>query len=325
MLLIVCEHIDFSADEVCKWLNYYGKKFELITDSSRVRLEYITLSNGKCQTLLFNSDSNRLINLSKLKCYWYRRGEINFVHEIDILPKIVGYNGMSYGLTKFLRGETEELKEYIDFELCSRKYIGSMREIHRNKLIQLKYASYVGLDIPQTIIATSKKNLIESNLLKNKLITKGIRNSVSFATTKKSYFNSTSKVRKADVDNTNNFFPSLFQQKIDKKFELRIFFIKGKIYAMAIFSQKNMKTKLDYRNYDLNNPNRMVPFTLNRTIQHKIKRLFKTLNLTTGSVDMIYTNNRKYVFLEINPVGQFGMVSKPCNYYLEKEIAKLLN
>ncbi len=36
---------------------------------------------------------------------------------------------------------------------------------------------------------------------------------------------------------------------------------------------------------------------------------------------MILTPEGKYVFLEINPEGQFGMVSHPCNYYLERELA----
>jgi hypothetical protein len=30
------------------------------------------------------------------------------------------------------------------------------------------------------------------------------------------------------------------------------------------------------------------------------------------------------VFLEVNPVGQFGMVSRPCNYQLERKVAELL-
>ena len=48
------------------------------------------------------------------------------------------------------------------------------------------------------------------------------------------------------------------------------------------------------------------------------------VELETGSIDMILTKDGKYVFLEINPVGQFGMVSYPCNYFLEKAIAKTL-
>ena len=47
----------------------------------------------------------------------------------------------------------------------------------------------------------------------------------------------------------------------------------------------------------------------------------KLLNLNSGSLDLIRAADGKYVFLEINPVGQFGMVSYPCNYNIEKEIA----
>jgi len=50
----------------------------------------------------------------------------------------------------------------------------------------------------------------------------------------------------------------------------------------------------------------------------------KKINLDNGSIDIIVDNNGKYYFLEINPVGQFGMVSIPCNYYLEKKIANYL-
>ena len=34
--------------------------------------------------------------------------------------------------------------------------------------------------------------------------------------------------------------------------------------------------------------------------------------------------NDNYYFLEINPVGQYGMVADPCNYELDKLIAKYL-
>ena len=52
--------------------------------------------------------------------------------------------------------------------------------------------------------------------------------------------------------------------------------------------------------------------------------LMKSLNLDNGSIDFVKTNDGKWVYLEINPVGQFGMVSEPCNYNLEREIAQEL-
>lgn len=93
---------------------------------------------------------------------------------------------------------------------------------------------------------------------------------------------------------------------------------------MAIFSQLDDKTKLDFRNYNEENPNRNVPFKLPHEVENKLRNLFEQLDLNTGSIDLILTPKNDFVFLEINPVGQFGMTSYPCNYYLEKKIAKYL-
>jgi glutathione synthase/RimK-type ligase-like ATP-grasp enzyme len=48
------------------------------------------------------------------------------------------------------------------------------------------------------------------------------------------------------------------------------------------------------------------------------------LGLETGSIDLIRTPDGRTVFLEINPVGQFGMISHPCNYNLERVVAEHL-
>ena len=48
------------------------------------------------------------------------------------------------------------------------------------------------------------------------------------------------------------------------------------------------------------------------------------LNLDNGSIDIILTPDKEYVFLEVNAVGQFGMVSVPCNYFLEEKFADFL-
>ena len=50
----------------------------------------------------------------------------------------------------------------------------------------------------------------------------------------------------------------------------------------------------------------------------------KKSNLDTGSIDIVVTKKEEYVFLEVNPVGQFGWVSSNCNYYLEEKVANYL-
>jgi len=93
---------------------------------------------------------------------------------------------------------------------------------------------------------------------------------------------------------------------------------------MAIFSQNNPKTSIDFRHYDRELPNRSIPFKLPVDIKDKLIMLVKILNVNSGSIDLVVTQEGKYIFLEVNPIGQFGMVSLPCNYYLEKKIANFL-
>jgi D-alanine-D-alanine ligase-like ATP-grasp enzyme len=56
-------------------------------------------------------------------------------------------------------------------------------------------------------------------------------------------------------------------------------------------------------------------------VEKKIYILMKRLGINSGSIDMVYTKDGRFVFLEVNPVGQFAQVSMPCNYFLEREIA----
>ena len=57
-----------------------------------------------------------------------------------------------------------------------------------------------------------------------------------------------------------------------------------------------------------------------------LRNLFESKELNSGSIDLIKPKDESnLVFLEINPVGQFGMVSHPCNYNIEKLIAQKLH
>ena len=93
---------------------------------------------------------------------------------------------------------------------------------------------------------------------------------------------------------------------------------------MAIFSQNNVNTQVDYRNYDHEKPNRCVPYNLPNTIKRKIFKFMKYKKIDTGSIDIIFSTNNKYFFLENNPQGQFDWLTKNCNYNIEKEIAEIL-
>ena len=179
---------------------------------------------------------------------------------------------------------------------------------------------------PPTVITTTKKELVDFYRINGKIITKPISYTPTFTQDNNSYTNNgTHLVNINDIEELDDTFsPTCFQKYIDKQFEVRVFYLKGKLYSMAIFSQMNEKTKIDFRNYDYGNPNRTVPYQLPKSIEEKIKKILLYLKYDTCSIDIIYSTDNEYYFLEINPSGQFEWLSENCNYYIEKDIAKYL-
>ena len=84
------------------------------------------------------------------------------------------------------------------------------------------------------------------------------------------------------------------------------------------------QTRADFRQYNEERPNRTVPYRLTPELEEGLRRLMDDLGLETGSIDLLVPPEGRQVFLEVNPVGQLGMVSHACNYPLERRIAEVL-
>ncbi|WP_162623254.1 grasp-with-spasm system ATP-grasp peptide maturase [Confluentibacter sediminis] len=194
-----------------------------------------------------------------------------------------------------------------------------------SKIKILKIAQECGLNVPNTKILSNKTLLhdfFKSN--NNEILTKSLGEGKHIEYNNENYPFFTFKIENLNSI-SKNFSPTLFQKYTDKIIEIRTFYLNGECYSMAIFSQNDKKTKVDFRNYDLENPTRYVPYKLPKDIEEKINNMMIKLNLNTGSLDIIYSPDRKYYFLEVNPAGQFGMTSDPCNYSLHRKVAKYLN
>ncbi|HJZ79636.1 MAG TPA: hypothetical protein VKD91_04800, partial [Pyrinomonadaceae bacterium] len=194
-----------------------------------------------------------------------------------------------------------------------------------NKLRTLRLAAEVGLDIPETLVTTSVKDARQFAARHGEVITKPISEVLMCNFDEKLYTSYTSSPPREFLENVwQGAFPSLFQEKLRKKYEIRIFYLDGKLYSMAMFTQDNVMTQTDFRKYSYDRPARTVPYQLQPQVEDKLRSLMKSLGLDTGSIDMVRTVDGRDVFLEVNPVGQFGMVSEPCNYFLEEKVARSL-
>lgn len=314
MIVIQSSSDDLSTDDVEKWISHYRKRVQRLNDT--VRINSILLDND----ISFSLEDKKL-ELSKIRSYWYRRGISEFT------PKELDREGLQNSLASPLMEEVNRMLSKVKISFGNNS-IGKYTDNEIDKLEMLTSAMKVGLIIPKTIITGNSEFLQDFKAkCECKVITKAIAiNEISFKLNKdiKCIFNLTTTL----VDNTyqtneklEDCLPALYQQYIEKKYELRIFYLKGKFYPMAIFSQNNERTKIDYRNYDHDLPNRMVPFVLPKRIRKKLKRLMTDLGLQTGSIDMIITDKNEFVFLEVNPVGQYHWLEKNCNYRISKDIA----
>lgn len=326
-ILIVSENGDSITERIIDWLLHYNSEVIHISDSeSKILYDMQLISDENSSTILVVDGEE--VYIEEIGSYFWRRGFINYSFE-NFNFTMVKTSNVSFDMevSKHLSREKEVLIKNIYFQLENiENRLGSYLNFEENKIDVLNKAKCVGLKIPSTIITTNKKRLIEFKKINGDIISKPMHSSFTYKESDvKSYSHLTIEVNEDDIDEQNDiFFPALFQEKIRKKYELRIFFLKGVCYSMAIFSQQDEQTKIDFRNYNKVKPNRMVPYILPTDIELKICKLMNYLELDNGSIDMIVTYDNNYVFLEVNPVGQFGMVSYPCNYYIEKKIAQML-
>lgn len=321
ILILSKADFELTTNEVCNWLGYYNVPYirlnvEKITDP---RYYEIVIDFNENTIEIFDKINSKYINLSSIKVVWCRRFIDNTFDNVIGKEKKLDYNLVQFA--KFHSAEKNQfLKILYDF-YPDWTWVDNYKDTNLNKIHVLKLAKKNQLETPKTYIVNSKAQILNIQNKTKKLITKPIYEGIGFFNEKGAYITHTQNV---SVINTEEFSPSLFQEEIEKEFEIRTFYLDEKLYAMAIFSSKNRKTITDFRNYDLFNPNRCIPYILPNDLANKLINLMNDLNLSNGSIDLIKDVYGRHVFLEVNPIGQFGMVSQPCNYNLEKEMAESL-
>jgi ATP-GRASP peptide maturase of grasp-with-spasm system len=282
-----------------------------VNRGDKLTLRKATINND-CDWDVVILSKNREIKLVDVRAIWYRRGELHFQ-----LPHLnfIENEELRQQTFEYLKHENKILEDFLQYLLHAIPHIGTQEYRGVNKLIVLSEAKKLGIEIPETFIITEKKLFDTSQ----KKITKAISEVYNPTMGDRKFATYTEIVNKSNLKST--FFPSLFQNLVEKEADIRVFIIQGAVYSMAIRSQSASQTKIDFRKYLSKNPSRNFPFNLPKILEKKLAVLMKRIKLETASIDLIFTKDEKFIFLEANPIGQFGMTSKPCNYFLEREIA----
>jgi ATP-GRASP peptide maturase of grasp-with-spasm system len=249
---------------------------------------------------------------------WHRYENIDF-------PELGDSPALRTEMQRHLMRELQAATHSLPSALGGAPWLTHPDETRANKLHALRAASGAGLDVPATIVTNSKRSLQEFKDRHGRVVTKCVGDVTRLQHRGKHYVMYTAEITQEVLDAApETFFPSLAQEYLAKAYELRTFYLDGRCWTMAIFSQLDRRTELDFRHYDKTRPNRTVPYRLEPTSEQAVARFMGEMGLTTGSIDLVRTIDGRTVFLEVNPAGQFAMISAPCNYFLERRVAEHL-
>ncbi|AXG71508.1 ATP-GRASP peptide maturase, grasp-with-spasm system [Kordia sp. SMS9] len=311
MHLIISEKLDISTNEVLKWLTFYKQKVLIIDKNKEVEVNF---SDGFDKpTFTYNAVR---FSMDDIESIWFRRGRIKIVYDFDL--------NVEKNLLQYHINTKQTIEIFVNYLLINnRRHLGNPFRTDVNKLEVLYVAKECGLTIPETMLSDNS-NQVLAGLGKDNIVTKLLVPLPFEHLEHEKRLNYLTFGYDFEANKDKEFTLSLFQKKIEKRFEIRTFFINDEMFSKAIFSQNDDMTTVDYRNYNHETPNRTEPFILPKNIQNRIKKLMKRLSLDCGSLDFIVDTHDNFIFLEVNPVGQFSDMSYNCNYELEKKIALFL-
>lgn len=112
--------------------------------------------------------------------------------------------------------------------------------------------------------------------------------------------------------------PMMFQRYVEKAYELRIAWVDGQAFVGALDGRK---CGVDWR-YE--STASWEPHVLPDAVHDRLARLLARLGLRQGAIDLIVEPSGDYVFLEVNPHGEWGMLERDLDLPVGEAIAKAL-
>jgi glutathione synthase/RimK-type ligase-like ATP-grasp enzyme len=119
--------------------------------------------------------------------------------------------------------------------------------------------------------------------------------------------------------------PSIFQPYIEKAYELRCVVMGERIFTAKLDSQAHESTRTDWRASTVENEAvEHEVFDLPEPVQAGLHRLMRSFGINFASIDMIVTPEGEFVFLDLNPNGQWLWLEEELGLPLVAGMADLL-
>lgn len=242
------------------------------------------------------------VDLSTICSVWYRR---------PITP-VISEAITNQQFANFALSETQLFLRNLWYNIRG-KWINDPDADKRakEKGVSIRFALEAGMSVPDTLITNNPNSVYDFfHSHNNDIVVKplGIAEAKDINDKMMSVY--TTRIRKEDEHFLDSviYAPTIFQEYIQKDFELRINVIGKEVFATAIYSQQTKRGKTDWRQALFHDQIQYSAFDLPEIVKSKCLEFMNLMDLRFGAIDMIVTPKGEYIFLEVNPAGQWAWI-----------------
>lgn len=317
MILIITNKDDITSDLIVNGLNNQKIEYYRLNTEELGSSVYINFDFRRERFLLSDRKKGCEINVDKINSIYFRRPK---------LPNM-GKAIVSSGIVSFVNNEYSFLLEGL-YKILRNKYwispVYSIREAE-NKIFQIVLARELGFIVPDSLI-TSVPSKAKLFLEKHPAsIVKPIKSGcVDDEAMAQVIFTSRITNRNKQDINRIECCPTYFQNEIQKEYDIRATIVGKKVFAARIDSQSFKETITDWRKGE-NVLLKHEAFKLPASIEKKCLSLLKYFKLEFSAIDLILNKRGEYVFLEMNPNGQWAWIEKRLGVDISGEIINHLH
>ena len=225
-----------------------------------------------------------------------------------------------------VRESTAALEGFLD-ALHGARWVNDLQRERaaENKQRQLRVAERAGLRVPRTLVTNDPEAARQFyDETEGQMVAKLLR-PLTVSMTAAPLFVYTSRVREEDLAGAEalRHSPMVFQEMIPKERELRVAWVAGEAFAGALDASGTSRGQTDWRKAAPDECQWQAA-ELPPAISSGLRAMMSELGLVYGAVDLIRTPAGEYVFLEVNPGGEWGMLERDLGLPISEAIADAL-
>ncbi len=319
LVLVLTNSCDIVADKVIQLMRDRGGSVARFDPADMPLRSTLTMQLGaKTVPPYLFRDYGPGIELDQVKSVWYRRPST------FILPRYSTEHAARFAASELAMALGGALRSLYCFWMNSP---GAIVEAGY-KVDQLVRADKVGLLVPDTCVtsqpAHARRFVREHN---GKVIIKVMGDPDIYAPGEGPAVIGNIYTSRLRVDEPVPYervqdAPVLLQEEIPKQADIRIIVIGDIVHAVAIDSQQDEQTVVDWRRGGPGLAHEVID--LPEQLRSQLLSLTGSYHLSFAAIDMVLDTSGQYIFLEINPSGEWGWLERVTDLDISSSVATIL-